>query len=437
MSFLFGEAPTVKTSTNSTVSPLQQSILQQVAQYLQSGAPAPGSQPYPGTFAAPLDQLQSTSLAALEQQAMNVVTPQKYDTTQAGDTLSGVLTGKIGVPEQFNAQTVSPSSVTGTTIGPSAIDATQAFRTGVVEPLTSDFLSRTLPSIAGKYGQGAGGAYSTDALHARQQSATDLERVLAQQGSQFAYNAAASNQSAALTAAQANQRTDLTGQLANQAAGLQAGTANQSANLTAQNLGLQGHTTNVSAILQGLGLTPQFANLPNIQQQGQSQTIQQLLATLQAGSVPYNVAQTQVAGSYNDYLQQQQFTQQRLADAITAALGTTQQTTSVAQGGSTGLLQGLLPGVGQFAGSSAGSSLIASLIGSDRRIKDDLVKIGEANGMPVYRYRYKGEPANVVRIGLVAQDVEKRRPEAVFTRSDGIKFVDYAKALETAFAEAA
>lgn len=454
MSFLFGSAPSVKTSTGPTINPIQEGILGALATYLQSGAPAPGSSPYGGTFAAPTNELQNTSLAALENQAMVASNQPPFDPTQAFNTLAGVLSGKSGVsstsvrPTGVDAPLISGApQVASNNISAPHIDATQAFRQGVVEPLTGDFLTRTLPSIAGKYGQTAGGAYGSEAFGARSNAAVDLERVLAQSGSTFAYNAAAANQgvdltaaqtnaSNALTAALANQTNDRTGQLANQASLLSARTANQSATTTADLANQQdtraAQTTNLSAILSALGLTPSVASVGNTTQAG---TIQNLLSTLGAGAVPYNVAQTQVSGEYQDYLNQLNVTQQRLADAIASFSPSTIQTTSVAQGGSTGLLGGLIGGAGQFAGSAAGSTALASLL-SDKRAKENYEKVGEVDGFPLYKFNYKHEPTNVVRIGLMAQDVEKRKPAAV-TTINGLKHVDYRRALEDVFAEAA
>lgn len=66
---------------------------------------------------------------------------------------------------------------------------------------------------------------------------------------------------------------------------------------------------------------------------------------------------------------------------------------------------------------------------SDERAKDDIEQIGETDdGQPIYRYRYKGSPQT--QIGLMAQDVVRRRPEAVTRdRRTGLMAVDYAKAL--------
>ncbi|WP_420959366.1 tail fiber domain-containing protein [Brucella sp. IR073] len=71
-----------------------------------------------------------------------------------------------------------------------------------------------------------------------------------------------------------------------------------------------------------------------------------------------------------------------------------------------------------------GNSLIMA---SDRRVKTDIERVGTLdNGLPVYLYRYKaGGPPH---IGVMAQDVEEVRPEAV-VEVDGVKHVDYRKAV--------
>ncbi|CAN7371323.1 tail fiber domain-containing protein [Aminobacter sp. LjRoot7] len=86
----------------------------------------------------------------------------------------------------------------------------------------------------------------------------------------------------------------------------------------------------------------------------------------------------------------------------------------VAQSGS--LLGGLFGGVGKL------------LTLSDKRAKTDIEKVGKTNdGQPIYAYRYKaGGP---MQLGLMAQDVEKKHPDAVFDTPHGFKAVDYRKAL--------
>ncbi len=71
----------------------------------------------------------------------------------------------------------------------------------------------------------------------------------------------------------------------------------------------------------------------------------------------------------------------------------------------------------------------ASLIASDRRLKTDIREVGKTkDGQKIYSYRYKG--GGPVHLGLMAQEVEKKHPEAV-VKIDGIRAVDYGKALES------
>jgi Chaperone of endosialidase len=66
---------------------------------------------------------------------------------------------------------------------------------------------------------------------------------------------------------------------------------------------------------------------------------------------------------------------------------------------------------------------VGNAVGSDRRIKNSVEQIGTLfDGTPVYRFRYNGHPA--VHVGLMAQDVERDRPEAVI-EIGGVKHVDY------------
>lgn len=72
-------------------------------------------------------------------------------------------------------------------------------------------------------------------------------------------------------------------------------------------------------------------------------------------------------------------------------------------------------------------SLAKAFALSDRRVKTDIKKVGTLdNGLPVYSFRYIGSPVTV--IGLMAQDVEIDKPEAV-KEFNGIKTVDYEMAV--------
>src|SRR5262249_3357288 len=112
---------------------------------------------------------------------------------------------------------------------------------------------------------------------------------------------------------------------------------------------------------------------------------------------------------------------------------TTQETSPVSNilGGLFGGL-GLLSGTGAFGANGwlnlANPSSAGSLFGpqntgyagmggwtySDRRLKKDVHRIGMLfDDTPVYSYRYKDDPTRTPQIGVLAQDVEKRRPDAV------------------------
>jgi hypothetical protein len=85
------------------------------------------------------------------------------------------------------------------------------------------------------------------------------------------------------------------------------------------------------------------------------------------------------------------------------------------QAGSNSMMGGLF---------SLGAAGIQSGIFSDRRLKRNIVKIGEyLNGLAKYSFEYIwGEKSN----GAMADEVEKLIPQAVMTHSSGYKMVNYA-----------
>lgn len=80
--------------------------------------------------------------------------------------------------------------------------------------------------------------------------------------------------------------------------------------------------------------------------------------------------------------------------------------------------------------SSVGSTLMAALpFFSDERLKENVEPIGKSfDGQNIYRYNYKGDPSK--QIGLIAQEVERRNPNAVGS-SHGYKTVDYGAATDS------
>lgn len=107
-----------------------------------------------------------------------------------------------------------------------------------------------------------------------------------------------------------------------------------------------------------------------------------------------------------------------------AALG------SQSSGTQTGTSTQTTPAINNIIGGAIGGVGLLSKLGllSDRRVKEDVAEIGRLfDGTPVYSFRYIGDP--VPRVGLMAQDVERTTPDAVF-EVDGIKAVDYGRATE-------
>jgi hypothetical protein len=106
--------------------------------------------------------------------------------------------------------------------------------------------------------------------------------------------------------------------------------------------------------------------------------------------------------------------------------------------GGLGTLGGIGSGLSSFlgGGSALASTLggsagtlgtIASVLGifSDRRLKENIERVGEQNGFNLYEFSYKGSP-NRRFIGVMADEVEKIKPEAV-RMIGNYKSVDYNK----------
>lgn len=76
-----------------------------------------------------------------------------------------------------------------------------------------------------------------------------------------------------------------------------------------------------------------------------------------------------------------------------------------------------------------GSTMAPLLLGiSDERVKDNITPVGKTyDGQNIYRFNYKGD--TTTQMGLLAQEVEKTKPEAVY-EIDGLKVVDYGAATD-------
>lgn len=141
-----------------------------------------------------------------------------------------------------------------------------------------------------------------------------------------------------------------------------------------------------------------------------SQPLNEIASLMSGGQVSYpnyvNTPGAQVGATDNASI---------IANADNAKMSAWQQNQS-SMGGLLGGLGGLFSGLGK-----AGFSF------SDERLKEDVRRIGEtADGIGLYAYRFRGNEET--KIGMLAQEVRQKRPEAVRELPNGILMVDYAEA---------
>lgn len=131
-----------------------------------------------------------------------------------------------------------------------------------------------------------------------------------------------------------------------------------------------------------------------------------------ANQLGTNVAN--IFGNQGDIMAANTMARQNVNNQMTGQLG------GMLGGGLLG--SGLLGGAG-LAGGGMGGAALGALMLSDERLKEDAERIGETDdGIPIYKWRYKGDPQ--MHVGPMAQDVEKVKPEAVVTHSSGYKLLN-------------
>ena len=138
----------------------------------------------------------------------------------------------------------------------------------------------------------------------------------------------------------------------------------------------------------------------------QQAALQGAQAQMAAGQVEQQTQQADLTARYQQFLQERGYPFQ------------------VAQ-----FLANIAMGTGALSGSTTTTQQPGGFF-SDKRLKKDVKEIGETHdGQPIYSYKYNGDDRT--QIGLMAQDVEKKHPEAVGLMG-GYKTVDYKKATEDA-----
>lgn len=100
---------------------------------------------------------------------------------------------------------------------------------------------------------------------------------------------------------------------------------------------------------------------------------------------------------------------------LPVSFGESSHTTTTGTSGSSG--SNVLNAIGSIAGALG--------MFSDRRLKADIEAIGRENGWPIYKFRYKGDDQRY--IGVMADEVEDKMPEAIIISPSGYKMVDYGR----------
>ena len=191
----------------------------------------------------------------------------------------------------------------------------------------------------------------------------------------------------------------------------------------------------------------------NIGTQAQAAATSGASAGLQGATLEQQTQQAQDTAAYQQFQNQIQYPfnttgfLSNIVQGIGSASGGTQTTqgsglSQIAGAATSGL--GILGATGAFGangylngGISAVGNSITGLGGaftaSDERMKENIEPVGETyDGQTIHRYNYKGDPRT--QVGLIAQEVEGAKPDAVSTPPGlgGLKAVDYARATDDA-----
>ena len=191
-----------------------------------------------------------------------------------------------------------------------------------------------------------------------------------------------------------------------------------------------GYNQAVQLAMQQYQQNPEAAayGLANIGAGAQTSGLTGAGAQLGAGTTEQQTQQALDTYLYNQYMAQQAYPFQTLGyqagidTGVGSLMGGTSTTTTPP------------PNIfSEIGGAGLGALGLAALF-SDRRVKENIHKIGKLNdGQNIYRFNFKGDPTT--RIGLMAQDVEKVNPDAVH-EIGGIKHVDYDEATKDAIRRA-
>ena len=314
--------------------------------------------------------------------------------------------------DQYNAAQAGYLTAAGTPA--TQVSAQQLSNTNLqpyMNPYTQSVINSTLPLMqqqnALAQNQQANAANSSNAFGGSRQG---VQQGVAQaQGALNIGQMASQLNQANFTQAQQAATGDIT-------RNLQAAQGNQSAD-----------QANINSLIAASG------GLAGLGTQAQTNQRQQFLEESTAGAQQQQQAQNQINAQIGQFNQAQAYPGQQLS-VLQSALGMTPYG-STTMGSSTGQTQqtttpstmaditGGLQALGGLASAPAGgTSALAGLAGlfsgSDRHLKTDITKVGvhPATGLPLYSYRYKGDPKSFPKVtGPMAEDAMQVAPHAVQT----------------------
>jgi hypothetical protein len=166
-----------------------------------------------------------------------------------------------------------------------------------------------------------------------------------------------------------------------------------------QGVGLGAEQANLARLLSG------GQQLAGLGQAAQAMGLQGAEAQINAGTLGQQTEQAGKSAIYNQFQQEQAYPFQ------------------VAQ-----FLANIAMGTGALSGSNTVTTQPVSFF-SDRRLKHDIKRIGKTDeGLPIYKFKYKGDDSEQTHVGFMADEVEKHHPEAVGLDPSGYKTVDYDRA---------
>ncbi len=448
-----------KSSTSTNTVSIPPSVL---AQYnsVNAKANATANTPfkdYSGQFVAPVNAEQQTGItntntAANEAQPYYSAATGTLGKAQAGTTAynntaasalgaaqAGTNAYNAAAASNLNAAQAGTSGVNKTAEGLAAASGQAVNPTALTSQDINQYLSPYLSDVVGSESallnqnnqqQQAGqlgtaissGAFGGDrtgiaAANLEQQqnlSNASIYSNLLNQGYNTALSTAQQQQGVGLAAAQANRAA--LGSAGSELASIGQTAYGEGANTASQAAALgqtaYGEGANTAAQAAALGQTAYGEGANTATEMGalgssaQTAGLQGANAQLAAGTVQQQTQQAQDTAEYQQFLQQQSYPFQ--VDQF---------------------LANIAEGTGALSGSTTTTTQPGGFF-SDKRLKSDVKKIGELyDGQDIVSYKMHGDPRT--RIGLIAQDVEKKHPGAVGLAA-GFKTVDYGKATEKA-----